>query len=131
MQNGNSEQVQAKNHQLIEKIYQEQTESETNVEVVQIPQNNNQPVLLRIFQYFCVFLLENTFFSFHNRFQFLRLHLQIFINLHTILLKNATGPGFFSFVHENFQGEQLLKLQTSLLNERFKYESCQFYIYLS
>ena len=39
MQNGNSEQVQAENHQLIQKIYQEQQPEEiSNIEVVQIPQ---------------------------------------------------------------------------------------------
>ncbi|TVZ56758.1 transcriptional regulator [Lutibacter sp. Hel_I_33_5] len=42
IKNGDSEQVQAQNHQLIEKIYQEQTEQESNIEVVQIPQNNVQ-----------------------------------------------------------------------------------------
>ncbi|WP_299125046.1 sigma-54 dependent transcriptional regulator [uncultured Tenacibaculum sp.] len=44
MQNGNSEQVQAENHQLIQKIYQEQELPETqNVEVVQIPQSSTVP----------------------------------------------------------------------------------------
>ncbi|KAB1157445.1 sigma-54-dependent Fis family transcriptional regulator [Tenacibaculum aiptasiae] len=44
MQNGNSEQVQAENHQLIQKIYQEQELPETqNVEVVQIPQSTAVP----------------------------------------------------------------------------------------
>ncbi|WP_272151908.1 sigma 54-interacting transcriptional regulator [Tenacibaculum aiptasiae] len=44
MQNGNSEQVQAENHQLIQKIYQEQELPETqSVEVVQIPQSSTVP----------------------------------------------------------------------------------------
>ncbi|MEQ6125206.1 sigma-54 dependent transcriptional regulator [Pseudotenacibaculum sp. MALMAid0570] len=42
MQNGNSEQVQAENHQLIEKIYQEQNDEIHPVEVVQIPQQTDQ-----------------------------------------------------------------------------------------
>ena len=41
MQNGNSEKVQEANHGLIERIYQEQHQPETNnVEVVQIPQSS-------------------------------------------------------------------------------------------
>ncbi|MFD2566516.1 sigma 54-interacting transcriptional regulator [Pseudotenacibaculum haliotis] len=42
MQNGNSEKVQAENHQLIEKIYQEQNQEVHPVEVVQIPEQTNQ-----------------------------------------------------------------------------------------
>lgn len=38
MQDGNSEKVQAENHQLIEKIYQEQNQEVHPVEVVQIPE---------------------------------------------------------------------------------------------
>ena len=38
MQNGNSEKVQAENHQLIQKIYEEQNEEVHPVEVVQIPE---------------------------------------------------------------------------------------------
>lgn len=38
MKSGNSEQVQAENHQLIEKIYQEKDDAPHAVEVVQIPQ---------------------------------------------------------------------------------------------
>lgn len=41
LQEGNSEKVQAENHHLIEKIYQEK-QSENSVEVVQIPQSNIQ-----------------------------------------------------------------------------------------
>jgi transcriptional regulator with PAS, ATPase and Fis domain len=39
MQNGNIEKVQEENHQLLEKIYQEQTKENTPIEVVQIPSN--------------------------------------------------------------------------------------------
>ena len=42
MQDGNSEKVQAENHQLIEKIYQEKQPEHYPVEVVQIPQSNVQ-----------------------------------------------------------------------------------------
>ncbi len=42
MQNGNSEKVQAENHQLIEKIYQEQNQEVHPVEVVQIPEQASQ-----------------------------------------------------------------------------------------
>lgn len=42
MQNGNSEKVQAENHQLIEKIYQEQNQEVHPVEVVQIPEQTSQ-----------------------------------------------------------------------------------------
>lgn len=42
MQRGNSEQVQAENSQLIQKIYQEQNEEPHSVEVVQIPQQSSQ-----------------------------------------------------------------------------------------
>lgn len=42
MQNGNSEKVQAENHQLIEKIYQEQHQEVHPVEVVQIPEQTSQ-----------------------------------------------------------------------------------------
>ncbi|MFY0629795.1 MAG: sigma 54-interacting transcriptional regulator [Flavobacteriaceae bacterium] len=42
MQEGNSEKVQAENHQLIEKIYQEKQVDHYPVEVVQIPQSNVQ-----------------------------------------------------------------------------------------
>ncbi|MBL4605992.1 MAG: sigma 54-interacting transcriptional regulator [Flavobacteriaceae bacterium] len=42
MQKGNSEKVQAENHQLIEKIYQEKQSEHYPVEVVQIPQSNIQ-----------------------------------------------------------------------------------------
>ncbi len=40
MQNGNSEKVQAENHHLIEKIYQEKQQDHHPVEVVQIPQQS-------------------------------------------------------------------------------------------
>ena len=39
MKNGNVEQVQEENHQLIEKIYRDQDTQKTNVEVMNIPQN--------------------------------------------------------------------------------------------
>lgn len=39
MQNGNIEKVQKENHQLLEKIYEEQTRENASVEVVQIPGN--------------------------------------------------------------------------------------------
>lgn len=42
MQDGNSEKVQAENHQLIEKIYQEKQTDHYPVEVVQIPQSDPQ-----------------------------------------------------------------------------------------
>ena len=42
MQDGNSEKVQAENHQLIEKIYQEKQTEHYPVEVVQIPQSDPQ-----------------------------------------------------------------------------------------
>jgi transcriptional regulator with PAS, ATPase and Fis domain len=41
MQNGNSEQVQAENHQLIRKIYEEQSEEIHPVEVMQIPEHTS------------------------------------------------------------------------------------------
>lgn len=41
MQNGNSEKVQAENHQLIQKIYEEQNEEVHPVEVVQIPEQTS------------------------------------------------------------------------------------------
>jgi transcriptional regulator with PAS, ATPase and Fis domain len=39
MKSGNVEEVQAENHQLIEKIYGEKEEIDNNVEVLNIPQN--------------------------------------------------------------------------------------------
>ena len=40
MQNGNNEKVQEENHQLLEKIYEEQTKESTPVEVLQIPNSS-------------------------------------------------------------------------------------------
>jgi transcriptional regulator with PAS, ATPase and Fis domain len=42
MQSGSIDKVQEENHQLIEKIYQEQHQQNTPVEVVQIPENSTQ-----------------------------------------------------------------------------------------
>ncbi len=42
MQNGNSEEVQAENHQLIQKIYHDQNDMTHPVEVLQIPQQSSQ-----------------------------------------------------------------------------------------
>mgnify|MGYP001343678464 FL=1 len=42
MQNGNSEKVQTENHQLIQKIYEEQNEEDHAVQVVQIPENTTE-----------------------------------------------------------------------------------------
>ena len=42
MQNGNSEEVQAENHQLIQKIYHDQNDTTHPVEVLQIPQQSSQ-----------------------------------------------------------------------------------------
>jgi len=42
MQSGSIDKVQEENHQLIEKIYQEQHQQNTSVEVVQIPKNSSQ-----------------------------------------------------------------------------------------
>jgi transcriptional regulator with PAS, ATPase and Fis domain len=42
MQSGSIDKVQEENHQLIEKIYQEQHQQNTPVEVVQIPENASQ-----------------------------------------------------------------------------------------
>jgi len=42
MQNGNSEKVQEENHQLIQKIYEEQNEEVHPVQVVQIPEHTTQ-----------------------------------------------------------------------------------------
>ena len=39
MKNGNVEKVQKENHQLIEKIYRDQESKNTNIEVLNIPQN--------------------------------------------------------------------------------------------
>jgi len=42
MKNGNVEEVQAENHQLIEKIYGEKEEIDNNIEVLNIPQNASE-----------------------------------------------------------------------------------------
>lgn len=42
MQNGNSEEVQAENHQLIQKIYEDRNQEVHPVEVVQIPEHTSQ-----------------------------------------------------------------------------------------